>query len=228
MSPADDHSRGAGRRKAILEALKGAATPQSINDLAEAAGVHANTVRFHLKRLVAAGQVEAVTSTPGVPGVPGRPPQLFAPILGMDPSGPRAYRTLAEVLVSGLAEASDPGHRALQIGRSWGRREAQRRPGAPQNRPSTSDHSINQLVGVLEEIGFAPESQEAEEPSSITLRHCPFLELTHTQSAVVCPLHLGLMQGALQEWGAAVEVDRLEPFIEPDLCLAHLSTKGAT
>lgn len=225
MSPTDDHSPGAGRRAAVLGALKGAGAPQSINDLAEMLGVHANTVRFHLKRLVAAGQVEAVTSTPGVPG---RPAQLFAVTPGMDPSGPRAYRMLAEVLVAGLTEGPDPVQRALHIGRSWGQSQAHSRPGVPRMSPSNSDYSINQLVGLLEDIGFAPELDEDEESSSIKLRHCPFLELTHTQSAVVCPMHLGLMQGALQEWGAPVEVDRLEPFIEPDFCLAHLSTQGAT
>ncbi len=225
MSRTDDHSSSAGRRVAVLSALKAAAGPQSINDLAEKLGVHANTVRFHLTRLVAAGQVEQVISTLGAPG---RPAQLFAPTPGMDPYGPRAYRMLAEVLVAGVAEGLDPGRRALNIGRSWGQRQAQSRPRVPDGSPTTSDNSIDQLVGLLEEIGFAPERDEAEEASSIKLRHCPFLELTHTQSAVVCPLHLGLMQGALQAWGASVQVDRLDPFVEPDLCLAHLSTQGAS
>lgn len=219
------HSPGAGRRAAVLGALKRASAPQSINDLADELGVHANTVRFHLTRLVDGGQVERVTSTPGIPG---RPAQRFATTPGMDPSGPRAYRMLAEVLVAGLAEEPDPGQRALQIGRSWGQRQAHHRPGVPETSPATFDRSIDQLVGLLSEIGFAPEVDEAVEVSSVKLRHCPFLELTQTQSAVLCPLHLGLMQGALQEWGAPVDVDRLEPFIEPDLCLAHLSTKGAT
>jgi predicted ArsR family transcriptional regulator len=40
---------------------------------------------------------------------------------------------------------------------------------------------------------------------------------------VVCPIHLGLMQGALEAWNAPVTVDRLEAFVEPDLCLAHIA-----
>ena len=31
------------------------------------------------------------------------------------------------------------------------------------------------------------------------------------------------MQGALAQLGGPVTVDRLEPFAEPDLCVAHLS-----
>jgi predicted ArsR family transcriptional regulator len=49
------------------------------------------------------------------------------------------------------------------------------------------------------------------------------LELALDNASVVCPIHLGLMQGALSTWKAPVEVDRLEPFVEPGLCLAHLS-----
>ena len=32
------------------------------------------------------------------------------------------------------------------------------------------------------------------------------------------------MQGAMEAWHSPVAVDRLEAFVEPDLCLAHLSS----
>jgi hypothetical protein len=41
------------------------------------------------------------------------------------------------------------------------------------------------------------------------------------------PVHLGLMRGAMETRGAPVAVDRLEPFVEPDPCLAHLSPQAA-
>lgn len=224
MSSTRDHSSGAGRRAAVLGALKAASAPQTINDLATTLAVHPNTVRFHLTRLVSAGQVEQVTSAPGHPG---RPAQLFAPTPGMDPAGPRAYVMLAEILVAGLAEGPDPSQRALAMGRSWGQRQARDRAGWSEASAVTSESSINDLVSLLDEIGFAPEIDEKPQTLSIKLRHCPFLELAQTQSAVVCPMHLGLMQGALRDWDAPLAVDRLDPFIEPDLCLAHLSPQGA-
>jgi predicted ArsR family transcriptional regulator len=49
------------------------------------------------------------------------------------------------------------------------------------------------------------------------------LELAESPKAVLCPIHLGLMQGALETWAAPVTVDRLDAFVEPDLCLAQLS-----
>jgi hypothetical protein len=35
------------------------------------------------------------------------------------------------------------------------------------------------------------------------------------------------MQGALATWAAPVSVDRLDAFVEPDLCLAHIAPVGA-
>ena len=47
------------------------------------------------------------------------------------------------------------------------------------------------------------------------------------RTAIVCPIHLGFMQGALKTWAAPVTVDRLDAFVEPDLCVAHLTGVGA-
>jgi predicted ArsR family transcriptional regulator len=44
--------------------------------------------------------------------------------------------------------------------------------------------------------------------------------------SVICPLHLGLMQGALTAMGAGITITRLEPFVEPALCLAHVGQAG--
>ncbi|ETB53679.1 transcriptional regulator, partial [Mycobacterium avium subsp. paratuberculosis 10-8425] len=90
-----------------------------------------------------------------------------------------------------------------------------------------AEQAIAQLVDVLDELGFAPERRVIDGEQQVGLRHCPFLELAENSSNVVCPVHLGLMQGAMETWGAPVSVDRLDPFVEPDLCLAHLTLQGA-
>lgn len=209
----------------MLQAVKTSSTPQSISDLAQQLGVHPNTVRFHLTRLLADGQVKRVVSTSGATG---RPAQLFGPTPGMDPSGPRSYQTLAEVLAAGLADGPDPSASALQAGRSWGRKQAQNHTAQDDQVAADPVEPMSQLVSLLDEIGFAPEPDDTGDQAAIKLRHCPFLELTRTHGAIVCRTHLGLMQGALQAWDATLEVDSLEPFVEPDLCLAHLSRKGAS
>lgn len=209
----------AGRRRDVLRVLRAANAPMSIVAIADVLDVHPNTVRFHLDNLVSTGRVEQVA--PERKG-PGRPPLMFRATRQMDRGGPRRYRLLAEILSIGLASGRDADARALAAGRAWGRKlESPRRPSGG---AIGAGESIEHLVDLLDELGFAPERRGDE---SVGLRHCPFLELAETRTSVVCPIHLGLMQGALETWRAPVTVDRLDAFAEPDLCLAHLSRQVA-
>lgn len=190
----------------------------SIVAIADALEIHPNTVRFHLDALVADGQAQRVESGPCGPG---RPPQMFSAVRQMDRGGARHYRLLAEILSNGLAAEPDSQAKALAAGRAWGQRLE-----APAT-DSNAEKSIEHLVGVLDQLGFAPERRVSDGQHQLGLRHCPFLEVAESRSAIVCPIHLGLMQGALESWAAPVGVERLDVFAEPDLCLAHLSLKGA-
>lgn len=201
-------------RAQVLQALKDAAGPLTILDLAERLEMHPNTIRFHLTTLVEHAQVERVNEPHRIRG---RPPQLFQIAPGMDPTGPRHYQALAAAFVHSVAAGPDPGAQALQAGRAWGRELA-----SSASTPA-SEESVEALVLMLDELGFAPEWDRDVPDRQIGLGHCPFLELAIEQPEVVCPLHLGLMQGAVQTWQAPVDVDRLEPFVTPDRCLAHLS-----
>jgi predicted ArsR family transcriptional regulator len=147
---------------------------------------------------------------------------MFEAVRQMDRGGMRHYRLLAEILTIGLAAEKDSSARALAAGRAWGERLES--PAAD----TGVDESIDHLVGMLDELGFAPERRESDGKQQVGLRHCPFLELAETRSSVVCPIHLGLMQGVLETGAAPVTVERLDPFVEPDLCLAHLTLVGAT
>ncbi len=204
-----------GRRSDVLATLKSAAAPMTIAQLAADLAVHPNTVRFHLDTLLAEGRVERVEPDHRRPG---RPPLLFRPVRRMNPGGPRRYRMLAEILTVGLAGDPDASSKALDAGRAWGRRL-----GSETKTAHGPAEPVHQLVGLLDELGFEPERNHVVGAGQVGLRHCPFLELAENRSAVVCPIHLGLMQGALQSWNAPVTVDRLEPFAEPDLCLARLA-----
>ncbi len=55
------------------------------------------------------------------------------------------------------------------------------------------------------------------------MRPCPFLELAREHQEVICPIHLGLMRGALAELGAKTRATKREPFVRPDLCVARLA-----
>jgi predicted ArsR family transcriptional regulator len=195
----------------------------SIVAIADLLAVHPNTVRFHLDGLVGDGQVERVE--PSRKG-PGRPPLMFRAVRQMDRGGTRHYQLLAEILTMAFAGEKDSAAKALAAGRSWGR---QLDPGVePSPRDAKSpERSISRLIDVLDQLGFAPERRRVDGEQQVGLRHCPFLELAESRTAVVCPIHLGLMQGALETWGAPVAVERLDAFVEPDLCLAHLELQQA-
>lgn len=213
----------ASRRREVLRVLRTSPEPLSIAAIADVIGVHPNTVRFHLDSLVGDGQVELVEL--GRKG-PGRPPLMFRAVRQMDRGGTRHYRLLAEVLATAFAGERDAAAKALAAGRAWGRKLDASLQTVP-SKPTGADEAIDHLVNMLDELGFAPERRVIDGKQQVGLRHCPFLELAENRTTVVCPVHLGLMQGAMETWGAPVTVERLEAFVEPDLCLAHLKPQKA-
>ena len=229
-SPGSAHSADVSsrRRRELLDVLHDAPAPLGVSELAELLDVHPNTVRFHLDTLVERGQVERVSGTRRRPG---RPPTLFRAVPAMDPDGPRHFLTLAEVLVDELASSPEAGARAVAAGQRWGARltapvvPSPRRGPRRQADPATATGPRRQLTALMRQLGFAPDSDEeqGEDSAVIELRHCPFLELAVVRPQVVCSVHLGILRGALEAWDAPITVDRLEPFVAPDLCRAHLA-----
>jgi predicted ArsR family transcriptional regulator len=212
------------RRRSIVELLRQADKPLGVAEVAERLGVHANTARFHLDALVAEGVAERSLEQPSGPG---RPRTVYAPHAGMDRAGVRSYRLLAQILLSRLAaEGREGGEAAREAGRGWGRYIAE--PPLPHRTPSATE-ATDRLTALLDDLGFAPEPEASDEavPAVIRLRHCPFLELAEEYGSIVCPAHLGLMQGALEEMRAPVAATALKPFAEPDACLVHLARRAA-
>jgi len=210
-----------GRRRDVVAVLRGSESPLSIVAIADLLQVHPNTVRFHLKHLVERGQVEQVEPSRSSPG---RPPLMFRAREGMDPTAPRNYRLLAEVLTAGLGAERDSAAKAKRAGRAWGHQLINATPARSNH---DDDEAVGQLVTMLDNFGFAPERRFDDGQQLIGLRQCPFLDLVGTQARVICPVHLGLMQGVLGSLGATVTVERLDPFVEPDLCLARLGSAGS-
>ncbi|OCB47290.1 transcriptional regulator [Mycobacterium malmoense] len=221
--PPTSIGESASRRREVLRVLRMSPDPMSIAAIADVLGVHPNTVRFHLDSLVGDGQVEHVELDRKGPG---RPPLMFRAVRQMDRGGTRHYRLLAEVLATAFAAEPDAGAKAVAAGRAWGRKLESSLEAVPAGTAS-AEEAIDHLVNMLDELGFAPERRTADGEQQVGLRHCPFLELAENRTAVVCPVHLGLMQGAMDAWGAPVSVDRLEAFVEPDLCVAHLASQPA-
>jgi predicted ArsR family transcriptional regulator len=217
MTRADTAVQQNPRRTAVLDALRTSDSPLGIAEIADQTKLHPNTVRFHLDALVSQGMVDRMLEEPSGPG---RPRTVHTPRPGMDRGGRREYRLLAEILLGQLAStAADAGAAAKEAGRAWGRYLVEQVP--PFHQTGAAE-ATQRLTAMMTDLGFAPEPGDASD--RIRLRHCPFLELAEEYSSTLCPLHLGLMQGALKEIRAPIAATRLEPFAEPDACLVHLTT----
>ena len=206
-------------RMQVLAVLQEVVAPLPVSAVAEHVGLHLNTARFHLEHLVRQGLVERTVEPRTTPG---RPRNLYRAV--HRPSvEQRSYRLLAEILARSLTEpVTRPAQAACAAGRLHGRTMVDPVPG---RRRSTVGTAVAGLVDVLDDVGFAPELVTAGRGRRILLRHCPFLEAARQNTEVVCAVHLGLMQGVLDTLRAPVVAERLEPFVTPDLCIAHLASR---
>lgn len=209
-------------RARVLDLLRGAGGRVGVQDVADRAGLHPNTARFHLDALVDAG---LATREPQARETPGRPSMAYRATGGDGPTGQRRYRMLAEMLTSMISGVMpEPGDAAAKAGREWGRYLTEQPP--PYQRLDAGQ-AIEKLTGVLEGLGFAPETVAGDSGYRLRLHQCPFREVAERHQDVVCALHLGLMEGVLSQLRAPVTADRLQPFAEPGVCIAELTTAPA-
>ena len=214
MTSNELHRALAGRSRArLLDVLRSAGRGLAIDELAAAAGLHPNSAREQLGVLVRAGLVERASERPTGRGRP-RLRYMAARRPGAGDAG--AYRDLARTLAEELAAGPDPVGAAAHAGERWGERVAARFP----TTTSTPD-AIARLVEVLDDAGFDPESPTAPD-GPIGLRRCPFGTLAVGREPVICGVHLGLMRGVLRTIDAPIQATRLDPWVTPARCLAHL------
>ncbi len=220
LAPEDTSPLGRSRAD-VLDMLRAADGPLGVREVAQRTGLHPNTARFHLEALTEAGLAERETEERETPG---RPRVGYRASAG-GPAGRRRYRLLAEMLTSLIAGTMpEPGKAAEAAGREWGAYLTEQPP--PYQKLSAGQ-AIGKLTEIMEELGFAPQAEDGDGDGQyrLCLRQCPFREVAQHHQDVICALHLGLMRGALARMRAPVTADRLDPFVEPSLCVAHLTER---
>lgn len=206
-------------RAALLDMLVAQPEPTTLAALVSATGLHANTLREHLEALERDGYV---TRRRAAPEGRGRPAWLYQ--AREQGTGTSEYAGLAAALAATLRRtSSDPTGDALAAGSDWGHTLAVEH-GRPDR--ATEAAARREVVALLDDIGFAPEADERN--TVVRLTRCPLLEAAHKNPDIVCSVHLGLVRGALEEYGGDPEGTDLLPFAEPGACRLHLGgTPGA-
>lgn len=210
-------------RARVLGVLQASGSPLGVAEVAKKVRLHPNTARFHLDGLVEIGLAERAIEERDQPG---RPRALYTASPDSSGAGRRSYRLLAEILTSYLAsQTKAPAQAATKAGEAWGRFLTER-PAPFQQVDAAA--ATKQLVKTLDDIGFEPEAVTRGRKRQILLHHCPFRETAEEHRDVVCSVHLGLMRGLLSELAAPLDAERLDPFVEPSLCVTHLSARSDT
>jgi predicted ArsR family transcriptional regulator len=161
-----------------------------------------NAVRQHVAKLCAAGLVvESLAPSTG----PGRRRLLYRvhPDAAGRWEGPNPYEELSTLLIDTIARGGD----ARAAGRAAGRRVAETSAcgRAPAREP------LDRFEECVASRGFEPtrvDRDRAGGGAAFVLRRCPFATAAAADPAVVCALHLGLLEGMAEECGG-YEVERL-------------------
>ncbi|WP_006240964.1 helix-turn-helix transcriptional regulator [Mycolicibacterium tusciae] len=220
-------------------------------DAVEAAsrmGLHVTTARFHLDALCDEGAIERIRiNRDGV----GRPRtgyravterldyRILAEVLAME---------LGETVEGRARRAQRVGVQwAARIAESRAESVADQDTTNTSRADKPLDRGALLATEVFHRMGFDPELAADSEPTAslsadskqivgqervIRLRGCPVRDFARAHPEVGCGIHLGLLQGLLDHAAAAGGKPdarnqglstRLDPFVEPELCIARLT-----
>ena len=197
----------------------------TIGELAAATGLHENTTREHLQRLVADGFAQRA---PERRTVRGRPRMVYRAVSADDlRTDPRAQSRIEEsiarvaltrVLLEGYGRDASAAS-AASAGRAMAA-DPDLRPEPSGTTAPGADRQLDALEGHLERLGFDPELDRSQ--MAFHLYRCPFLDLAKARPEVVCNVHLGLAQGVLDAVPGPVGARELLPFVGPEHCVLQL------
>jgi predicted ArsR family transcriptional regulator len=185
---------------ARLEALGRAATTA---ELAADAGLHPNGVRTQLALMADAGLVERRRAA----RPRGRPRDEWAIVPSARPRDPalESYETVSRWLARSIPVTPERLEEVRATGREIGRGLADGRA-----------EGVESLVALLGDLDFRPQVEPAAGGRlACRLGNCPFRDAVRESQPVVCGLHRGITEGALEVLAPAARLERFAPH-DPD------------
>jgi len=178
-------------RRGILLSFYDDPRPRTVDEVAATAGIHRTVAFGHLERLAGLGFL----GTSQRRGLPGKPAKLYALVAGpLELHHPaRQFATLAGLLAAGLGRFGDSGVEAA--------RDAGRQHGSALGVPGAA--SVEEALLPLAMLGGRYEV----EGDCVLARNCIFQEACAGAPQMICQLHAGLIEGALETAGTPRRVE---------------------
>ena len=196
-------------RYRLYRYLRLSGRPVPVRELVTRLGLHANTIRPHLRRLVDAGLVASETRRG--PAAVGRPQTMYSAVPREDREG-RDYRLLSDILLS-LVSGPRARGKALTLAREWGDYLMARH--APQPGVRRPGPNLAALRDALAEAGFDPRfRRRGNRTVEIGLRNCPFRDLLDEHRELACTVHRGLLEGMLEGSRPRLHLRSFEPLAD--------------
>jgi predicted ArsR family transcriptional regulator len=174
----------------------------TVNDLATVTGLHPNTAREHLARLI---DENYVTCEPESRDTKGRPRMMYSAVDGcehLDEAKRNAKVALAE-------------RRADQVRILLPIREVARTP---------EQRQIDVIEDHLDQSGYDWDIDLGAH--HVHLHQCPFADMVRDHPEV-CGVHFRILQSLLQQTGGPLEADRIHPFSGADTCTVDIAHSGS-
>ncbi len=191
----------------MLALLLESGAPLDVADVAAALGGHPNTARGHLEALADRGFVRRIARATGRRG---RPRLAYeATARGHLALAPTGLEQLLQAFAEHLSTVGDPSAHAEAVGRIWGSLLARR---------TDADSATDEVLALLEHVGFSPHRDPGVAGLRVALRTCPLLDAARAHPEVVCEVHRGMVSGALAAQGQPSASVALQPFAEPGAC----------
>jgi predicted ArsR family transcriptional regulator len=178
----------------------------SLPELAEAAGVHPNTLRPHVLEMEQAGLLEFQRRV--LPSRRGRPGIDYRLASGWDSAG-ADFLGVAELLAAALGRVGLEPDELRAVGEEWGRYLL--------GRPGTYDVE-DELPRVLARLGF----EATIDDGHLQLSHCPCAIVSPDRPEIMCSLAEGVIQGALAAAGSGRTAGGFDHDPARRLCSAEL------
>lgn len=177
----------------------------TVNDLAEAAGLHHNTAREHLDRLINEG---FVTCAPEPRDSKGRPKMLYSAADGVSTE----LGSIRSRKIAAAQERADQLRRILPLLPAG--------QGFAGCSGAAAQRQLDALDDHLDQAGF--DASIAANRAQLNLRDCPYSEMVKDHPEV-CGVHYRLIQGVLEQADGPLRAVGLNLIDAPHLCVIDVA-----